>query len=692
MKFFRIPAPILIGIIILISILTFLFDLLEFYSSVDIPSWNYINETLNLSAVFFYLLFLRTKPFFSETDVKKNLKLFIKLLAILYVVLFLSRLLINPSFSSATFPQSPETIRSVIYSNIATILTLLTFTPMIIVIKNLINYRRKKRTRLYFNLTIIFGAITVILTMIFKTPLDINFEGAGIFSNTAFLITLLFLLIISFRNSWITFLSRKEKLYYFFISIIVFWVIYMLRDLIQVPVGSHSLALGVVVYLSLFFHIFYSLMATLFLMLQLPTARVFDRKMKEVSSLYNLSRAISVEFNIDKLVQMVTNMSSEVIESSFTWLELYDDEEHVFTIGASKNLSEEELSHLKDRQKHSVSERIINDRSTFLVNDVPKSDVKNAFEGWDRSIGSFAGVPLLSTKGKVFGILYAAKSSIFGFDPDDVNLLEAYASQAAIALENAHLVKISLERERMEKELQIAREVQLRLLPQETPELLGAEIETLTIAAYEVGGDYYDFYRRTDSGIGLVIGDVSGKGTSAAFYMAETKGIIQSLAHNYDSPRDILIQTNKLLYSSMERKSFISLLAANLDLSKNKITFARAGHCPIIHFRASENKTFMFQTDGIAVGLNSGELFERSLEQRELDIENNDILAFYTDGLSEARNFKGDEFGEEKLCEIIRNFSHLSVSDLKDVIIDQILKFLDGQNLHDDLTLILIKV
>ena len=96
--------------------------------------------------------------------------------------------------------------------------------------------------------------------------------------------------------------------------------------------------------------------------------------------------------------------------------------------------------------------------------------------------------------------------------------------------------------------------------------------------------------RRTDSGIGLVIGDVSGKGTSAAFYMAETKGIIQSLAHNYDSPRDILIQTNKLLYSSMERKSFISLLAANLDLSKNKITFARAGHCPIIHFRASENK------------------------------------------------------------------------------------------------------
>ena len=270
--------------------------------------------------------------------------------------------------------------------------------------------------------------------------------------------------------------------------------------------------------------------------------------------------------------------------------------------------------------------------------------------------------------------------------------MEAYASQAAIALENAQLLKISLERERMEKELQIAREVQRRLLPQKTPEIENLQVETLTITAYEVGGDYYDFFNSNNGSLGMVIGDVSGKGTSAAFYMAETKGIIQSLARNYVSPKDILINTNKLLYASMEKKSFISLLAANIDLKHKSLTFARAGHCPIIHYNAKTKNTSMFKTKGIAVGLDSGPIFDSTLEELKIKVNKNDIVAFYTDGLSEARAANGEEFGEDRLCSIIRKNSDLEVKLLKEVIIDNILGFLDGQNLHDDLTLVLIKL
>lgn len=693
MKRIRIPSPLLIGIIGLIGIITLLFDVLRFYSSVSFQTWNYINEALNLGIVFFFFLYLRTRPIYTEINVQKNLKSFIKLLAILYIIILISKLIFNPTYSSASFPQTPETMLSVIYANIATIAAILLLTPMIIIIKNLINYRRKKRTKLYFFLSLVFGFLTVILTVLLESPLDLTFDGSAIYNNSALLLTLLFLLILATRNSWITFLSRREKFYYFLISAVLVWIIFILFEYaFEVPVTSHSLALGVIANLSWFFLVFYSSFAAFFLMLQLPTARVFDRKMKEVSSLYNLSRAISVEFDQKKLVQLVTEMSSEVIESSFTWLEIYNEGDHSFHVGASKNLTEDELNGFREKQKHAVSERIIANRQTYIINDVSKSEIKQAFKEWKKNIGSFAGVPLLSTKGMVFGILYSAKSDVFGFDPDDVNLLEAYASQAAVALENAQLVKNSLERERMEKELQIAREVQLRLLPQTTPDMNGSLIETLTIAAYEVGGDYYDFYGQTDKKFGMVIGDVSGKGTSAAFYMAETKGIIQSLARNYESPRDILINTNKLLYSSMEKKSFISLLAAKIDLANLNVTFARAGHCPIIHFKAKDKSTTMFQTEGIAVGLDSGDIFDKSLEECQIQVAKNDILAFYTDGLSEARNKDNDEFGEERLCEIIQANSEFDAKQLKEVIIDDILKFLNGQNLHDDLTLILMKI
>ncbi|MBN1408547.1 MAG: SpoIIE family protein phosphatase, partial [Calditrichaceae bacterium] len=678
------------GVLVLI---TLLYDVLKFYSSVSFTTWNYINETINILIVILYYLYLRTRLFYNESNVQKNLKNFIKLLALLYVIVFSFKLILNPTFTAAIFPQQPESMIAVIYSNIATLAAILLFTPIIITLKNLIKYKRKKRTGLYFTITLIFAFVTVILTVVFVAPLDLSFKENALYNNITFSVTMIFLFIIATRNSWITYLSRREKIYFSIIGVILVWLILKLFDItFKEPVTAHSLALGALANIGWIFLSIYSVMATLFLLLQLPTARAFDRKMREVNSLYDLSRTISVEYDHDKLVHMVTDMSTEVIESTFTWLELYDDMIQSFKIGAYKNLDDDEIMILRNMKRSIINNLILSTKKTYIINDISKSDFANLFDELDKKVGSFAGVPLLSTKGDIIGILYSAKSAILGFDPDDVNLLEAYASQAAIALENAQLLKISLERERMEKELQIAREVQRRLLPHDTPKMKNLQVDTLTITAYEVGGDYYDFFHSNNENLGLVIGDVSGKGTSAAFYMAETKGIIQSLATHYISPKDILIHTNKLLYSSMEKKSFISLLAANIDLHKKSLTFARAGHCPIIYFDAKTKQTSMFKTKGIAVGLDSGQIFDSTLEEYKIKVNKNDIIAFYTDGLSEARAANGEEFGEERLCGLIKENSGLDVSLLKDVIIDNILGFLDGQNLHDDLTLVLIKL
>jgi len=690
---FRIPPQLSLIITALLFVVTFLYDLLRFYSGMDFGGWVYLHEGLSAATIFFFYLYLTTRPIFRETSVRKNLLLFIKTLALFYLIVLIFKFTFNPSYSLESFPPVPQSIPAVIYANLISIVDMVFMSYLLVVIKNLVYYKYKKRTNIYAILALIFVMLTVFSTVYYKPSSLFTFSDNGLISDIFMLITLIFLVLLSFRNSWVTYLSRKEKYSYFLVGSLTIWPVIILLDLaFQEALQSHSIALNTFLVSTWFFLVFYSSLAAINLLLHLPTARVFDRKMKEVSSLHHLSSTISLEYDTKKLANTIIEMSSEVLESPYTWLELYDPETNKLHVASSKNLMENEISLLNQQSDKNLSRKILNDKKSIVINELPKSEVFSVTKMWNHTIGSLVGVPLVSGKGTIFGILFAAKSQIFGFDPDDVNMLEAYANQAAIALENANLLKTSFEQERLEKELQIAREVQLRLLPQTTPKYEHVQIEAMMITAYEVGGDYYDFYTYPDNRFGMIIGDVSGKGTSAAFYMAETKGVIQSLARSYESPREILIQTNNLLYSTMDRKSFISLLAVRFDLENKHVCFSRAGHCPVVYYEAATQKTKLIQPPGIAVGLDEGKLFTDTLQEFELEIKPNDILAFYTDGLSEARNGRAEEFGEERLCEAIRENAHMDVYELKDAILDRILKFLNDSHLHDDLTLVLTKI
>jgi serine phosphatase RsbU (regulator of sigma subunit) len=244
----------------------------------------------------------------------------------------------------------------------------------------------------------------------------------------------------------------------------------------------------------------------------------------------------------------------------------------------------------------------------------------------------------------------------------------------------------------MEEELRIAREVQQRLLPNKTPKYNGISIESLTITAYEVGGDYYDYLNFSDDELGFIIGDVSGKGTSAAFYMAEAKGIVQSLSKTFHQPRELLIRTNEILYETLERKSFISMLMASLNCKTNTLSFARAGHCPLLYYNSKVDKAALLQPEGIGVGLEKGVIFKKKLKEETVNCSSGDIFVFYTDGLSEARNHAGEEYGDERLRSLIEKNAKMAAKDLKELVIDSILSFLDGQSLSDDLTMLLVKL
>ncbi len=692
MKKIVLSDKIIIPLILLAMATSFAYDVFRFYSNIDILLLAYASEILMILLIVGYYVLLRRRLYFQDKSVQENLATFTKLLVGLYALVIIIKSLLDPSYSPATFPQSPETLGSVIYSNIISLVAVFFMTPILMILKNLIYYRRKKGTVRLMRLFLGTSVLCILLTVGTRTALNFSFSGAAVYSNSVLIVVLILSFLLSLRNSWITFLTKKEKVSYFFISIFMIWgVLYLFDFAFSVAVPAHSLAVGTFTNITWYLMVSYMIFGSFYLLLQLPTATVFDRKMKEVSSLQDLSRSISAEFDFNRLVKLITRKTSEVVGSESAWLELQSDTDNRFEIASSHNLSNDIIRSFQESERQKTSREIIRSKSPLLVNELAKHERFKSLKEWKKDIGSIVGVPLIGRDGNPRGLLFATKPNDFGFDPDDVTMLEAFANQAIMAMENATLLRESFDRERMEEELRIAREVQQRLLPQELPKFEGLEIESLTITAYEVGGDYYDFIRLPQEQVGFIVGDVSGKGTSAAFYMAETKGIVQSLAQSCSGPRDLLVKVNEILYRSMDNKTFISMLMASVDCKNRKLYFARAGHCPLLYYSAQKKQSELLQPPGIGVGLDSGIIFKELLEEYTISVNEGDIFVFYTDGLSEARNARGEEYGEERLCELVKQHADKSVADLKELIIDSILQFLDGQNLNDDLTLLLLK-
>jgi serine phosphatase RsbU (regulator of sigma subunit) len=254
-----------------------------------------------------------------------------------------------------------------------------------------------------------------------------------------------------------------------------------------------------------------------------------------------------------------------------------------------------------------------------------------------------------------------------------------------------HIQRIS-ERERIAKELEIARNVQISLLPKSQPNIGGFDIAGICIPAKEVGGDYYDFVSLPDNRIGIALGDVSGKGVPAAIYMTLTKGILQSHAEEGVSPRSVLIKVNSLMYRTIERNSFVSMFYAILDIKGRTIRYARAGQCPVILIQGAGGQGSLVSPRGMALGLENGTVFDAVLEEQDLSLNSGQVLVFYTDGFTEAMRADGEEFGEERLLASIAQHRVESASALIQSICDDVTAFTGNVPQHDDMTMVVVRV
>jgi sigma-B regulation protein RsbU (phosphoserine phosphatase) len=274
---------------------------------------------------------------------------------------------------------------------------------------------------------------------------------------------------------------------------------------------------------------------------------------------------------------------------------------------------------------------------------------------------------------------------------------ELAASFNSMTTSIEELLQQKAEKERLEQELRIARSIQMSLLPHGSLTFPGVSLSGHCEPAREVGGDYYDFLPLDDSRMGLLIADVAGKGTSAALYMAELKGVVLSLSQRHTSPRDLLIDANRIISKHLDARSFITMTYAVVDVAARTMTIARPGHCPLVYVpgpHADSRLPRALQPDGMVLGLqfDTGEVFSRTLEELTLPLGPGDLFLLYTDGISEAMNVDGDYFGDTRLADLAHQHADLSSDELSARILGEVKAFAGAAAQHDDMTMVLLKI
>lgn len=584
-----------------------------------------------------------------------------------------------------------------ILATISSLIMIILSIFIIFVLQELIYVRRKKSTHRNFKLLIFVILIYLGLALViyFQAERNLSFFRdfeRSLIQTIILPIVILFMVLNSFRNSWINYLNKQQKLRYLFIGLIVLagWG-FFIHGTFSDRLIIYSLIFELFVRMAGLFLLIYWGMAIIAILFHLPTAGIVDRRVREISSLHALSRTISSEFNQNRLVIKINELAKEVTEANAAWLEILDRESNHLKLVSYSNLNAKVVEWIDNHPGEGIGNWVLQNRQPLWINELKKNHQAYYLRQLGLPFESLMAVPIIFYD-QIVGVLNVVKVHEFGFIPDDLNMLRAFADQAAVALENARLVEESLEKERLAQELKIAHDAQMKLLPKSMPRLKELDIDAICITAQDVGGDYYDLFHFSENRLGIVIGDVSGKGSAAAFLMAEVKGIIKSLAHTHISPREVLIRTNELLYDNLERKFFISLIYAVIDLNVMSLTFSRAGHCPLLFGRAQNLEARFIEPKGIGIGLTHGNLFNQPLEEHQIALNSGDTLLFYTDGLVEAMNSRKEEFEESRLLQIFTHTTHLDSQSIKNTLVKEVYAFMNGANTHDDLTMVVVKV
>jgi phosphoserine phosphatase RsbU/P len=277
------------------------------------------------------------------------------------------------------------------------------------------------------------------------------------------------------------------------------------------------------------------------------------------------------------------------------------------------------------------------------------------------------------------------------FTPSDFVVFKSIAEQSAFALYNAIIYSEANEKKRLDHDLEIARDIQRILLPEKSPAIPGFEIAGINIPAKQVSGDYFDYIRVDENRLGLAIADVSGKGVPASLIMAICRSVLRSQAPGSPSPAEVLKAVNRQLYPDIKEDMFISMAYLVVDHSLGSITLARAGHDAPLLYRHARQTVELVKPPGMVVGIDSGSVFDRITNDFTIPLEQDDCLVLYTDGVTEALDTEGFEFGADRMIQSVRASAAEGASAIITRLIDDVRNFVGSHPQNDDITLITIR-
>ncbi len=411
-------------------------------------------------------------------------------------------------------------------------------------------------------------------------------------------------------------------------------------------------------------------------------------KVEQLSNCIEIANLINSELSIGKLLSNVMKTTKKTFLADAVSLLLIDEKTGDLTFQIALGDVGDEIKEIYRLKKgEGIAGTVALKGTPLNLEDVylhpefsPEYDKKTNYR-----TRAMLCVPL-KVHGKIIGVIQVINKLIkpFVFSPEELEMLVTISSSVAVAIDTAKMHKIILQRETLERDLKLAREVQESFLPKELPLVETYRFAALNQPALEIGGDFYNFFRLPGNKLGIVLGDVSGKGISASLFMARLTSDLQYYTLLYPEPRELLTQINKVLCERAKRGMFVTLVYMLLDTVENRIQIANAGHVAPIY--SDDEGTQLLGHDN-KKGPPLGIIPDTEYEQETFELQNNSSVTIYTDGVIEAKNTSGKLFGIKRLLKVIKmqpNDPDLIVKG----IINSVDKFTLTEGRSDDLTLL----
>jgi serine phosphatase RsbU (regulator of sigma subunit) len=389
---------------------------------------------------------------------------------------------------------------------------------------------------------------------------------------------------------------------------------------------------------------------------------------------------------LEDTLKMTIDLVFQAIPAERGFLFLKEDDELVCKIargghqGALPNASQVQIS-------RSITNKVINEGASVLTSDAMHDPRFQSQQSVVLSqIRSVMAVPLASGE-EIFGMVYVDNPFQHRFTEENLKVLTTVASVASIKIEHERLLEERLEKRRMEEELKVASEIQMRLQPVAPPKIDGWDMTAVSFPCREIGGDYYDFIpRKKDNHIVFAVGDVSGKGTGAALLMSSLHAAVRAQSQVRANVSEVMNEINQYIYENSPSNKFLTLLYGDLDAETGRLLYSNGGHnTPLLIRRTGQIEKL--DQGGLPVGMMPGVRYQEGT----VAFEPGDVLVIYSDGITESVNDQDEEFGEERLVEVIRHNLNRSASGIRDRIDEALSRFVGTTAAVDDMTLMIIK-